>query len=709
MKHAGKLTCVAMLFLSTVAGRCAVAADTNTPPDTAAAVRAAKVVRIEVKQEFQEAPDIKLPFAAIARDIFALVGQQIVETGDTPVVLRVEAGGGPAGGDYTGDFTGYHYSGASLEGNLTLEMDKKKVASVEFAKEVRPPFVIHRSYKRPSDAPFAGTLGGYRKGLFELLAQTHGLDPLVAAARTGKTWDLREAAILALGDTDKPEAVPPLVALLAQTTQHQKPARAVIALALGRLRDARALPALIEAMDQEGEASLSDVDPKDEHWRETLDFALGMPDEEMPNEDETDARKCVLGAIMAIESTNKVEQLVTTLRDERSELRRLGAALLLGSTKAKDAAPALIEALRDKSFAVRAVAASALGDIGDASAVDALSAAGKDVSPIVRELAAEALDEISETHGRGELLRKAIAPDVPAPKDIPVDELAEALRTGNGLQRREAVELLAWSRDPRAPELLATALKDELTPVRLAAVDQLRGVKEPRARELLLKAVKDTDPSVRFRAADALLDFEPTAEMLDAYAELLKDEEPTVRLSAVEALGRIREPRSVELLAARLRDEDESDSARESIVNALGELNATNAVPALLELLKDSSDPVLPIAAAVVGDLGDKRAVELLIALLRDRRTSDREGIVRALGKLGDARAVEPLIALLEAEERAKPSGPDSEMSDFESEESSEVSAAPEALTAITKENFTTAAEWRRWWTENREKFKAKP
>ena len=94
-----------------------------------------------------------------------------------------------------------------------------------------------------------------------------------------------------------------------------------------------------------------------------------------------------------------VRDLVADLQDGSWEVRHAGAGLLgrIGPT-ARDAVPALIEALtRDESAAVRQAAAEALEEIGAASqdVVSALSEALQDEDAHVRRAAGEALLKLS--------------------------------------------------------------------------------------------------------------------------------------------------------------------------------------------------------------------------------------------------------------------------------------------------------------------------
>ena len=60
------------------------------------------------------------------------------------------------------------------------------------------------------------------------------------------------------------------------------------------------------------------------------------------------------------------------------------------------------------------------------------------------------------------------------------------------------------------------------------------------------------------------------------------------------------------------------------------------------------------MAAEALGKIGDPRAVELLCAALKDAGEHVRSDAPVALGKIGDARAVEPLCAALKDKDLRK-------------------------------------------------------
>ena len=87
--------------------------------------------------------------------------------------------------------------------------------------------------------------------------------------------------------------------------------------------------------------------------------------------------------------------------------------------------------------------------------------------------------------------------------------------------------------------------------------------------------------------------------------------------------------------------------ARKNAAWALGALDSSEAVPALIEALKDTDDGVRQQVAWALGAIGDRRAVEGLIGALNDTAAGVRKQAAWALGALGDKRAVSGLTKSL--------------------------------------------------------------
>ena len=87
--------------------------------------------------------------------------------------------------------------------------------------------------------------------------------------------------------------------------------------------------------------------------------------------------------------------------------------------------------------------------------------------------------------------------------------------------------------------------------------------------------------------------------------------------------------------------------ARRNAAWALGALDASEAVPALIEALKDTDAGVREQVAWALGAIGDRRAVDGLIGALTDTAPGVRRQSAWALGAIGDRRAVSALTKCL--------------------------------------------------------------
>jgi HEAT repeat protein len=87
--------------------------------------------------------------------------------------------------------------------------------------------------------------------------------------------------------------------------------------------------------------------------------------------------------------------------------------------------------------------------------------------------------------------------------------------------------------------------------------------------------------------------------------------------------------------------------ARRNAAWALGALKDSEAVPALIDALKDTDAGVREQVAWALGAIGDRRAVDGLIGALSDAAAGVRKQAAWALGALGDRRAVSALTRCL--------------------------------------------------------------
>lgn len=441
-------------------------------------------------------------------------------------------------------------------------------------------------------------------------------------------------------------------------------------------------------------------------------------------------------AMPKTEGQLSVDSLIAALKDDPSPNIRMNAAKELGKMKDKLAVEPLCETLEDKSLSVRIQVIYALGALGetDDRAIECLITAFKDKDigyiagdslarmgePAVKALTEALKDpEIKErvVDLLGSIGKRATPSGEPVKaRGHVIELLCIALRDENPGVRERAARELGEIKDLRAVEPLSAALNDSDEIVRDQAAGALKKIGEP-AVETLIVALRNPRSDVRMNAAKALGEIhderaiEPIGALLNdkdsivrGYAseilgkmgksvpekltgkliEDLKDQDPSKRAGAAEALGGIKDARAVEPLIIALKDQDQR--VRMNAASTLGKMKDARAVEALIAVLNDPVDEVQIYATLALAKIGDP-ALKPLIAALKDRNTNVQFRAAKALGAIKDFRAVEPLIEVMK-NNLGLPS-----------------QEAGRALLNITGEHFgNRPEEWQKWWDQVKEK-----
>jgi HEAT repeat protein len=106
-----------------------------------------------------------------------------------------------------------------------------------------------------------------------------------------------------------------------------------------------------------------------------------------------------------------------------------------------------------------------------------------------------------------------------------------------------------------------------------------------------------------------------------ALIDVLRDDDPRIRQAACTALGQIGDPAAVPELTKRLWDS--ASEVRIAACTALGQIGDPAAVPELTKRLRDSASEVRIAACTALGQIGDPSAVPALIACLDDEEMTD--------------------------------------------------------------------------------------
>jgi HEAT repeat protein len=370
----------------------------------------------------------------------------------------------------------------------------------------------------------------------------------------------RQSALASLAKTTHPH----VVEILADATRHPiRQVRENAAAALAEMHDARAIPALLEALRTRRD------DPVVKPWMLAQIGESAVPQLIAALDHQENDREQIYQALGTIGNPQALKFLLCALRHPNSQIRSL-AALALRRAADPSSVPALREALHDPEKAVRGDAMTALVACAEKSGdyqqvlpllIDSLN--GPDAEMV--GLAIYAFEKSGDPHV--------------------VPHLVRILLTHENDDRRDLAKFVLRGFGSAPAPFLREALSHPEAVVRARALG-------------FLKLVKDESDLPR---------------LIDA----TRDEDRNVRLAAVEALGDKNARPAVPALLERLHEEDDSEMMQ-SAVYSLGEIGDPSAVPALIELLKDEYGGVLRAVVMALERIKDPTAVPALIECLQE-------------------------------------------------------------------------------------------
>lgn len=400
---------------------------------------------------------------------------------------------------------------------------------------------------------------------------------------------LAHRAALALGELREPRAVPALVDLLAEETDFPGHRQDAACQALAMIGDPAAVPALLAAAANR------------RHFG-------SIP-----------AARTPLEALASFDPDVVVPGLLANLWEYLQDGRGPIAIRVLGRLGSPAAIPALTYlALADRPGQhVRRAAVRAMTHIATDESGYRLYGLLGDPDPWIAQAAAEII----------------------AGNEKDRHLLESALRGGEPVIRQTACHGLGATGDRRYVPVLADRLRAaKSSAVRRAAATALRELGGPDATAALLGALGDGSVGDIVTDALAAAPEPPVTELLD----LLRA--PTRRQAAARALGRLGDPSSGAALLDVLPDT--TGAVRAEVVAALGALRHVPALPVLVAIAEDPDESGTVRARAVwaAGACGDR---DLAVRALTDPLEAVRLRAVDALGRFPDDDVVGALIPLI--------------------------------------------------------------
>ena len=178
--------------------------------------------------------------------------------------------------------------------------------------------------------------------------------------------------------------------------------------------------------------------------------------------------------------------------------------------------------------------------------------------------------------------------------------------------------------------------------MKINAARALGKLKDPRAAGPLVGALGDIG-SIQDAAAEALVQIgDPAVEPLIEAMTPGRSGSVT-RKWATKALGRLRNPRALEVLVRALKDQ--SRRVRDEAAGALAKFGSQAVEPLIAELADPRQEFRMRAVAALI-KLGEP-AIEPLIGALKSDDYVIASCAAKALGEIADPRAVDPLTARL--------------------------------------------------------------
>jgi HEAT repeat protein len=420
--------------------------------------------------------------------------------------------------------------------------------------------------------------------------------------------------------------------------------RRATVVALGRIGDRAAVPALVRLVEEDDRdllvvAASALARIGDQRAFEPLLRLIG--------DGETAVRQAAVGALNSLGSPELAARIVSLL-DSPDRNTRESAVRIAGYFGYPECADTLIARANDADEGVRAAAIEHLGYLDDPRVPQVLLDALREGTPRARSAAAHALAYVVEP-GTVDALRHALhdgdawvryfaATSLGRRRDADAfEDLASAARSDRARQVRvAAVEAIGAINGGRAVELLSELIAVEDSDLATAALRALGATDAEAAVPVLCAALRAHDARRRIAAADALA-CAVSVEGVEALAwTACADADETVSTAAIAALGSIAScrPAFAEASVHALIKVGDDVNARSRAVAALLRTPAS-AIPALGDVLLWTESSARLIAVEVLGRMARPAASAYVVQALDDRDAAVRQRAITALSRLG--------------------------------------------------------------------------
>jgi HEAT repeat protein len=419
------------------------------------------------------------------------------------------------------------------------------------------------------------------------------------------------------------EKIPPLVDHLGSTPKRE--VKAFILKFLGWSGDARALPVLMQYLEQPDTAEVA--------AQALIDFGEGAVAailDTLRNADEDEIIALLLRVLNVIGGPETIPHILPFLDHDNPMIRRL-AIETLGEITDPTSIDYLLAKLDDHDIASQQAAVNSISAL-----VSAFPEIKNEVLAKIRRLLQA--DSVP-------MKLNSLSVFVNIQGEGYHNELLLASKDSDPVIRQKAISLMGKFSEELFADQLVLSLADESTAVRLAAINSLVRHRPEEGLEPLVSALGDQDIWIRTAAAQALGEYRHEAAIQPLMHHLDHDQAP-VRIAAIEALGKSEDTRVKEALFRAVYDADLE--IRRAAMLALSRIPGDEVFDYLMFAMQDRDWRIRAAAATAVGLRGDPKALPALHRSLDDADTYVQQSAVLALDRLPDRASFPHLFRALE-------------------------------------------------------------
>ncbi|MEW5951405.1 MAG: HEAT repeat domain-containing protein [Elusimicrobia bacterium] len=229
----------------------------------------------------------------------------------------------------------------------------------------------------------------------------------------------------------------------------------------------------------------------------------------------------------------------------------------------------------------------------------------------------------------------------PEKQTTPFEKASAMIKSEKASERKYGAEILASLRDPSGVPLLKNLLKDQDYSVRISAVDAL-GALRCYECEKDFSSILSSEKNIQLRQA-CVIAISYLGRVSDPSALIAASkpqEDKSLRISAIRTLGALNVKKAEKDFISYLNKENDSD-IKKALIDALGKMKSQEGLKIISQYASDQDPSVRQYSLRALGDSGDNSFLDTIKARLSDDNVSVSLEAALSLAKLSDFSGLE--------------------------------------------------------------------